>query len=158
MSTIPANEIVNVVPSVLAAGGTGLNGTGLMLTNSTRIPLGAVQNFANQQAVASYFGAGSYHAAEAGIYFTGFEGASIQPSSLLMEQYNQNAVAAWMRGSAITLTLAQMQALSGSLTVVMDGYSHVISSIGFSADGSFSAIARTSSTEVSSLSWPPCHH
>ena len=141
MSTIPANEIVNVVPSVLAAGGTGLNGTGLMLTNSTRIPLGAVQNFAIQQAVESYFGAGSYHAAEADIYFTGFEGASIQPSSLLMAQYNQNAVAAWMRGSAITLTLAQMQALSGSLTVVMDGYSHVISSIGFSTDGSFSAIA-----------------
>ena len=34
MSTIPANTIVSVVPSVISAGGTGLNGVGLMLTKS----------------------------------------------------------------------------------------------------------------------------
>ena len=40
MSTVPASLVVDVVPSVLSAGGTGLNGIGLMLSNGTRIPLG----------------------------------------------------------------------------------------------------------------------
>jgi hypothetical protein len=140
--TIPANQIVNVVPSVISAGGTGPNGVGLMLTTSTRIPLGTVQSFANQQAVAAYFGAGSYHAAEAGIYFTGFNGATIQPSTLLMAQYNQNAVAAYICGGNVsTLTLAQLQAISGSLDIVIDGYARNAASVNLSAATSFSNAA-----------------
>ena len=42
MPTIPASVLVNVLPSVLSAGGTGLTGTGLILTRNTRVPVGSV--------------------------------------------------------------------------------------------------------------------
>ena len=139
--TIPASEIVNVIPSVLGVGGTGLNGAGLMLTTNPLVPIGAVLSFPNQAAVEGYFGAASYEATEAGIYFNGYEGASISPSTLYIAQYNE-AVPAYLRGAKITLSQTQLEALSGSLTVVMDGYPHVISSISFAGDPTPTAIAN----------------
>ena len=142
MATIPANTVVNVVPSVLSAGGVGLTGTGLILTHNTRLPIGTVQAFSGPAAVSSFFGASDPLVGEANIYFAGFEGSSIQPSTLLMAQYNQVAVAAYLRGGNISgLTIAQLQALSGSLTVVIDGYAHVISSISLATYSTQSAMA-----------------
>ena len=111
-----------------------------MLVNDTRLPVGSVVDFGDELAVQSYFGAGSYKAAEAGIYFGAFEGATIQPAALLAAQYNETPVAAYLRGGNAG-TLASLQALSGSLTVAIDGYSHVIASIALSSYNSFSAIA-----------------
>ena len=120
--TIPAAEIVSVVPSVLSAGGTGLNGIGLLLTTSLRLPIGTVVSFDDELAVSDYFGPGSNLTAEAEIYFAGFEGASIQPGSMLMAQFNTSSVAAWLRGGSVAgLTLAQLQAISGTLSVTVDG-------------------------------------
>lgn len=143
MSTIPASEIVNVVPSVISAGGTGLNGIGLMLSNdSGRIPVGTVLGFPNLQAVESYFGPGSYKAAEAAIYFSGFAGKTTTPSNLLFAQYNQSSVPAWMRGGNVSsLTLAQLQAISGSLDILIDGVAHNASALNLSSATSFSSAA-----------------
>ena len=142
MSTIPASAIVSVVPSVIGAGGTGLNGTGLILTRNTRVPAGTVQSFGSAAAVASFFGATDPLAAEAAIYFTGFNGASIQPSSLLMAQFNQTAVAAYLRGGNISgLSLAQLQAISGTLTISVDGYSRPAGTVSLTAASSFSSAA-----------------
>ena len=139
--TIPASEIVSVVPSVISAGGTGLNGTGLMISNGTRVPLGIVASFPNAAAVADYFGPGSLHASEAAIYFAGFEGASILPSTLLCAEYNQSAAAAYLRGGP-DLTLAEINAAgTGSLTIVVDGYSRAAVSIILGGAGSPSAAA-----------------
>jgi hypothetical protein len=140
LSTIPASEIVEVVPSVISAGGTGLNGIGLMLSNGNRVPLGTVASFPNTQAVASYFGAGSQHALEAAIYFAGFEGATIQPSALLCAEYNQTAAAAYLRGGPVTL--AEMQAVTaGTLTIAVDGYPRNGTGINLSGAGSPSIAA-----------------
>lgn len=120
--TIPASEIVSVVPSVLSAGGTGLNGIGLILTTNSRLPVGSVVSFPNELAVSNYFGPSSALTSDSGIYFTGFEGATIQPGSLLMAQFNTTAVAAWLRGASVAnLSLAQLQAISGTLNVTVDG-------------------------------------
>ena len=122
MSTIPASQIVAVTPSVLAAGGTGLNGVGLMLTTSTRIPIGTVASFSSALAVSAYFGPGNL-ANDAAIYFAGFTGATILPSQLLMAQYNPAAVAAYLRGASLaSLTLAQLQAIIGAISITVDGY------------------------------------
>lgn len=143
MSTIPADLFVEVTPSVLNAGGNAVSVIGLVLTESTRVPIGAVYSFSDDGAVASFFGSGSAQATFAAVYFDGYEGATAQPGALLYAQYPATAVAAYLGGGPIgsQITLAQLQALSGSLTVVMDGYSHIISSINFSGDSSFSAAA-----------------
>lgn len=155
MSSIPASYSVISQPSVLNTGGTALQLNGLCLTKNTRVPIGTVMSFPDGDAVEEFFGSASNEnvianggetlgANPAGTgYFGGSEGATARPGALLFAQYPAIAVAAYLRGgnSAAVLTLAQLQALSGSLTVVMDGYAHVISSIDFSADNSFSAVA-----------------
>ena len=142
MGTIPASAFVKVTPGVIGAGGTGLAMIGLLLDNGTRVPVGDVLSFPSPTAVENYFGTSSAEAAAIAVYFNGFDNSNIKPGAVLLAQYNQGAVAAYLRSGAISaLTLAELQALSGSLTLVMDGYSRTAASINLAAANSFSAAA-----------------
>jgi hypothetical protein len=149
MSTIPANELVVVNPSVIGAGGSALDLTGLVLTTNTRAPYGATVSFPSALAVSSYFGPTSLEARIAGGgagfgsgYFAGFIGATKLPATLKFAQYPTSAIAAYLRGGNISaLTLAQLQALSGTLTVSIDGYSRPGGAVNLSAATSFSSAA-----------------
>jgi hypothetical protein len=149
MSTIPASQIVNVLPSVLNAGGNALNLIGLVLTPSTRVPIGAVQPFPSQTAVSAYFGPSSKEYAESVVYFNGYTNSTQKPGSILFTQYNSTAVPAYLRSSNITtLGLAAIQALTGTLIVVVDGYTHSASSFSLSAATSYSAAAALIQTAL----------
>ncbi|MDB5280876.1 MAG: hypothetical protein JWR61_5831, partial [Ferruginibacter sp.] len=143
MSTIPASQLVQVLPNVLSAGGNALVLNGLMLTQNTRVPVGKVLSFPNDGvSVASYFGASSAEATVAAIYFNGFNGSSQKPASILFAQYNAAAVAAYLRGGPVNqITIAQLQGLTGSLSVLMDGYAHTANALDLSGATSFSAAA-----------------
>lgn len=140
MSTIPANLFVAVNPSVLSAGGTALDVIGLLLTTSARVPIGTVQSFPDATSVQDYFGASSDEAAMAGKYFAGFDNSDELPDALLFAQYNEDDVAAFLRGGPAP-TLAEVQALNGSLSIVIDGYANAASSINLSAAASLSGAA-----------------
>lgn len=140
--SIPAKAIVNVTPNVISAGGSALDMSGMVLTQSTRVPIGTVSSFASALDVSNYFGASSQEASIAAVYFQGFDNSNVKPGALLFTQYPAAAVAAYLRGGNISqMTLATLQALSGSLTVVMDGYSRPASSINLSSATSFSSAA-----------------
>lgn len=146
--SIPASTIVNVTPNVLSAGGAALDTVGLMLSNSTRVPIGTVASFPSQAAVSSYFGAASAEAIRAGVYFLGFDNSALKPEALLIAQYNQTAVAAYLRGGNISATaLSAIQALSGTLAVSMDGYTYS-GAVNLSGASSFSAAATTIQTAL----------
>src|SRR6266700_2044702 len=122
---IPASQIVSVTPSVLPAGGSALDLIGLFLTTSTRTPIGTVQSFANSAAVASYFGSTSNEAALAAIYFLGFDNSNLKPGNALFTQYNTSDVAAYLRGGVVSgLNLTQLQLLSCSLSITINGTAH----------------------------------
>lgn len=122
MAAIPASAIVNVLPNVLSAGGSGLDLVGLILTNSTRPLIGQVLRFASAADVSAYFGPVSQEATLASIYFAGYTGASVTPANLLFTQYPTTAVPAYIRGGNISgLTLAQLNALSGTINATIDG-------------------------------------
>src|SRR5574342_899809 len=99
--SIPASAIVAVTPSVLAAGGQGLDLVGLLLTTSIRIPIGEVKSFGNADDVEDYFGPSSDEAIAANKYFLGFDNSSVKPGNLLMAQYPSAAVAAWIRSGQV---------------------------------------------------------
>lgn len=142
MSTIPASELVNVVPSVIAAGGGNLALNGLFLTQSTRPPVGGVLSFPNQAAVASFFGQASTQVDQASKYFAGFAGATQTPGAMLWAQYNTSAVSAYLRGGNISaLPLATLQGYSGTLNVTIDGVLKT-GSVNLSAATSFSNAAE----------------
>lgn len=142
MVAIPASRIVSVVPAVLSAGGTSLALNGLILTNSTRIPIGTVQPFVSSAAVAELFGPTSTEAALATTYFGGYTNSSLKPASLLMAQYNQSNVRAYLRGGSLGMTLTELQALTGVLSVTIDGVLQTSSSINLSSATSFSRAAE----------------
>lgn len=142
MPTIPASQLVSVNPAVLPAAGNAFSLLGLFITESTRVPIGTVPSFADASAVTDYFGANTTEAEWATIYFTGFDGKQATPNALFFAQYNASAVAGYLRGGNVSgLTLTQLQAISGTLTVTVDGNSFTDGSLNLSSATSFSNAA-----------------
>lgn len=124
MSTIPASAIVNVIPNVLNAGGTSLVMNGLQVhRNSTRVPSGTVLSFASAAAISTYFGSTSMALQQATVYFNGFTGCTQLPGALLVTSWPETNNAAWIQSGRISgLTTAQIQALTGTINITIDGY------------------------------------
>jgi len=155
MPTLPASLDVNVVPSVISAGGSALQMSGLFLTQETRPPLGSVLSFANAGQpnpaanVSAYFGPLDPVTSYAKTYFAGFSGGSATPAAMLVAQYNSGPVPAYLRGGSVAaLTLAQLQGISGTLTVTMDGYARTAAALNLSAATSFSSAATIIQTAI----------
>lgn len=142
MNSIPASAIVQITPAVLSAGGTALDLQGLLLTQNTRVPIGEVLEFTSSAAITDYFGGETDESNAGDIYFAGFDNSTKKPGSVLFMQYNEADVAAYLRGGDLsTMTLAELQALTGSLTVTFDGTGNTSSAIDLSEVTSFSNAA-----------------
>lgn len=140
--TIPASDIVVVNPGVVGSGGNPLALNGVILSKSAYLPTNAVQTFASADAVSAFFGPASTEYALAQIYFLGFDNSTIKPGTLIFAPFVDIARAAWLQsGSLSGMTLAQLQALSGSLTVTFNGTAKTAASINLSAASSFSDAA-----------------
>lgn len=132
--SIPASVLANVIPGVLSAGGNPLSLNSVFLTNDPSIPLGTAQPFASAADVSSWFGAGSPEAALANVYFAAYTNATALPSVLYFVQFNSAAVAGYVRGANVSdLTLTQIQALSGLVTVTIDGRAQTSAAINLSS-------------------------
>jgi len=142
MNSIPASQLVNVIPSVLGAGGNPLSLNAVFLTEDDSIPIGTVQAFSTLADVEDWFGPTSIEAILAGKYFSGYEGALTLPSTLYFAQYNSVDVGAYLRsGSFQGVTLAQLQALAGVLDVTIDGRAVVSANINLAGAASFTNAA-----------------
>jgi len=152
MPAIPASQLVNVNPGVVSAGGSALDLSGLLLTDSTRVPIGSVLSFATSDDVASYFGGSSGEAAAAGVYFDGFDNSTVKPAAMLFAQYptNTRGVAPYVRGGSLAaMTLAQLNALStGTVSVTINGVVKTSGTIDLTAVASFSAAATAIQTAL----------
>lgn len=141
--SIPISQIVQINPGVLSAAGSAVDLNGLILTKSTYAPIGTVQQFASATDVGAYFGLTSIEYDMASIYFSGYENCTKTPGILYIAQYPDVAVAGYLRGGSLkSMTLTELKALSGTLTVTVDGGSPKTSStINLSAATSFSNAA-----------------
>lgn len=150
--TIPASAIVQINPGVIGGGGASLDMNGVVLTHDTAVPIGTVQPFSSADAVGTFFGATSTEKAIADIYFAGRDNATVLPGSLLFSQYPSAPVAAYVRGGSVAaLSLSQLQALSGTLIVTIDGTVHTSSAINLSAATSFSNAATIAAAGFTAL-------
>lgn len=139
--SIPMSSIIGTVPSVLGAGGNPLSLNGVFLTNDTSIPIGIAQPFV-AGAADTWFGPNSPEAILLNKYFAGFIGADSLPSTAYLYQYNENAVAAYLRsGSFAGVQLAVLQAFSGTLIVSIDGRVVTSAAINLASATSFSNAA-----------------
>lgn len=120
--TIPASELVQVIPNVISSGGNPLSMNSVFLTESQRVPLNQVAEFGAFADVEDFFGPNSDEARLAAIYFNGFNGCTVLPGSLYFAQYNTEDVAAYIRGGSLAgTTLAELQLINATLSVTVDG-------------------------------------
>jgi hypothetical protein len=142
MPTIPFNQVVNIKPGVLSAAGNAVDLNAVVLTQSTYAPQNQVLDFSTAAAVAAWFGATSTEAAVAATYFSGPNNATATPGLLKFLAYAETAVAGFLLGGSLaTLSLSQMQALSGTLILTVGGTLFTSSTITLSAATSFSDAA-----------------
>jgi hypothetical protein len=145
---IPASRTVQVNPGVLSAGGTARDLVGLALSASSRVPVGQVYSFATAADVGAFFGGASIEKAFADKYFLANDNKTKTPDALLFVQCPTAAVPAYLRGGAVSgLTLAQLQAISGSLTVTIDGQAFT-GTVNLSTASSFSSAAALLQTAL----------
>lgn len=155
--TIPASDIVVVNPGVIGAGGSPLALNGVILSKNTLLPTSAVRSFASADAVHEFFGPSSDEYALAQTYFLGFDNSTIKPGTLLFAPYVATDRAAWLQsGSFAGVTLAELQTLTGVLTVTVDGTPFTSSSINLSAVASFTAAATAIAAAFTGVGKPTC--
>lgn len=147
MNSIPASTLVNIIPGVLGAGGNPLALNAVFVDSDPSIPFGTVQPFNSLQAVENWYGPNSNQAALAAAYFSGFIGCEQLPDLLYFVQWNQSAIAAYVRGSSVAgLTLAQLQALSGVIDITVNGEVVSSANINLASATSFSNAAALITT------------
>ena len=141
-NTIPISSIVQVNPGVLSAAGSAIDLNGLILTQSTYVPIGQVQNFPNAAAVGNLFGLSSTEYAMATVYFSGITNGTKAPGNLLFAQYPENAVAGYLIGAPIgSIPLATLQSYTGTISLTVSGTVFTSSTISLAAATSFSSAA-----------------
>jgi len=140
--SIPASKIVNVIPSVLSAGGNPLALNGLILSEAAVLPTGVPLPFPSATAVSTYFGASSIEAEMANVYFNGFQNSNTKPNLLYFHRYATSDVGAFLRAGRLGMTLAQVKGITtGSLAITTDGVSASFTTVDLSGSYSFSDAA-----------------
>jgi hypothetical protein len=147
--TIPVSQIVTVNPSVVVAGGNPLSLNAVFVDQNATIPVSSLLSFSSADDVVAYFGSGSTQALLASNYFLGFDTSTKKPGTLFFAGYALTARAAFLRGQSLAgVTLAQIQAISGTLSVTVDGVVKSAASLNLSAATSFSNAATLISTAL----------
>jgi hypothetical protein len=150
-ASIPASALANVIPGVLGAGGNPLSLNAVFATGDPSIPVGVAQAFASAANVSSWFGPNAPETALANIYFAGYNNCTALPSALYFVQFNSAPVAAYLRGGSVAaLTLTQLNALSGTITVTVNGQVNVSAAINLSGATSFTNAATLLQTGLQS--------
>ena len=146
--SIPVDSLVQINPGVISGGGTAEVLNGVLLSQNSLIPTGSVLPFASPTAVQNYFGIASAELTFANTYFLGFNNSTQKPSNLYIAPYiPSTGVAAWLQsGNLAGVTLAQLQAFTGTLSAVVDGYARGGGTLNLSSASSFSAAATAIQT------------
>jgi hypothetical protein len=140
--SIPASVFASVIPGVLSAGGNPLALNAVYITSDPSIPYGTAQAFASAVDVSDWFGPSAPETILANVYFAGFTNCTVLPGTLYFAQFNSASIGAYVRGGSVAdLTLAQLNALSGTLAVVVDGVLVTSAAINLSGATSFTNAA-----------------
>ena len=147
---IPASYIVAINPRLIQAGGKDLEFNGLLLTKNALIPMSSpVLQFANADAVGSYFGLESDEYKAASIYFLGYNNSFAKPRHLMIARRVDEAAGAYLRGAAFRGDLDDIKAVSaGTLTLTINGSEVALTGLNFNSVTSFSAAATVLQTAL----------
>lgn len=138
---IQVNQIVTVNPAVVGTGGNPLSLNAVFLDDGLTTPISSLLSFADQDGVGNYYGFNSTQHTLAGIYFNGPDNSFKKPGTLFFGGYADAARAAWLRGQVLSLTLEQLKAVTGALTITVDGTAFTDAAVDLSTATSFTNAA-----------------
>lgn len=141
MSTIPISQVVQMVPGVIAGGGTPSKLSGMVMSEDASIAPGQILQFFDALDVSNWFGPSAPETVMANMYFPGIVNGGQLPFVLKFASVATAPTSAGVFGAALsTLTLSQLQALSGTL-IVTTAALHTSSTINLSTATSFTNAA-----------------
>lgn len=145
LASIPASEIVTVLPSVLGAGGTAMALNAVIISDDVKF---VAKEYSNADAVGNDYGTTSDKYKFAQIYFNGFTGSTVKPSALFISKYSAVDSAAKLTGASLrSMSLDQLKAIAGAISVTIDGVL-ATGTIDLSAATSFSNAATLIATAL----------
>ena len=145
LASIPASEIVTVLPSVLGAGGTAMALNAVIISDNVKF---VAKEYSNADAVGNDYGTTSDKYKFAQIYFSGFTGSTVKPSALFISKYSAVASAAKLTGASLrSMSLDQLKAITGAISVTIDGVLKT-GTVNLSAATSFSNAATLIATAL----------
>ncbi|MDC9598779.1 DUF3383 domain-containing protein [Xenorhabdus anantnagensis] len=101
MNTIPASDIVSVLPGVVGTGGNPLALNALFITKNTPSAMLGVKAFGSAEQVAEIFGTKSKEHEAAQVYFAGFVGSTSRPETLYIASMMTTNQAAKLVGGKV---------------------------------------------------------
>lgn len=139
--SVSLNKIVKINPGVLGVGNNGNTLYGLMLTKNGSLPASQISIFNNADQVSTLFGGDAIENTLANVYFSGFTDSQRTPDFLYMAPYYTGETSASLQGNNISyLTVEQMRALSGAMTITIDGITQNIDGLNFNTVNSLSDV------------------
>ena len=145
LASIPASEIVTVLPSVLGAGGTAMALNAVIISDDVKF---VAKEYSNADAVGNDYGTTSDKYKFAQIYFNGFTGSTVKPSALFISKYSAVDSAAKLTGASLrSMSLNQLKAITGAISVTINGVLKT-GTINLSAATSFSNAATLIATAL----------
>jgi len=137
--TIPISQVVQVLPGVITAGGTPSRLSGLVMSQDTSLAPGqAPRQFFTAADVSTWFGPNAPETTIANNYFPGTVNAGQLPYVLKFAGYALAAAPAGSYGASLSgLTLAGLQALSGTLVFTINGTQYTSGNINLASATSF---------------------
>ena len=145
LASIPASEIVTVLPSVLGAGGTAMALNAVIISDDVKF---VAKEYSNADAVGNDYGTTSDKYKFAQIYFNGFTGSTVKPSALFISKYSAVASAAKLTGASLrSMSLDQLKATTGAISVTINGVLKT-GTVNLSAATSFSNAATLIATAL----------
>ena len=145
LASIPASEIVTVLPSVLGAGGTAMALNAVIISDDVKF---VAKEYPNADAVGNDYGTTSDKYKFAQIYFNGFTGSTVKPSALFISKYSAVDSAAKLTGASLrSMSLDQLKAITGAISVTIDGVLKT-GTVDLSAATSFSNAATLIATAL----------
>lgn len=143
--SIPANRIVNVVPSAIQAGNSNFVLNGAILSPRALVP---VKSYSSASEVAKDYGELDSLTVLATTYFAGVEGATKLPERLIIAQLiTTPQPVSLVGGSVRNMSLSDLQQIRGSLAIYVDGETKT-GNFDFSKVTSFTQVAEILSGEL----------
>lgn len=155
--TIPVSQLVTINPAVVSAGGNPLSLNSVFLIESTLVPTSSLLQFSSLADVSDYFGSNDIATQLAGNYFNGFDNSTRKPGTLYFAGYADVARSAFLRGQSLAgVTLTELQAINGTLSITIDGVVEA-GTVNLSAASSFTNAATLITTALtlvgSAVTW-----